>query len=151
MAVIPDGLYKQCDARLKDRLTAIERAEERLKEARARAYSVHAGAADPVGGSHATGSGDGLERKAISVAEAEEQLRQALAWDDVFRRLDRIYPPETPEGQVAHLLYNAGLTQADCCRMMDRDRKRIRELKDSIVVNCALLAVQAGLMRMEEE
>lgn len=149
MPVIPDALYRQCEARLRDRWAAIGRAEERLKEARARAYAVTAAPTDRQG-SRGSSRGDALERKALAVAEAEEQLRLALAWDDVLRRLDRIYPADTPEGTVAGYLYGNGLTQADCCRLMQRERKRIRELKDTYIINCALLAIQAGLARLEE-
>lgn len=149
--MIPKTLYDLCERRLRDRYAAIDRAQERLREARARAYSVGGKPENAEGGRGGTPAGDGLERKAISVTEAEEELRRALGWDDIFRRLDRIYPPETPEGTVARYLYGNGLTQADCCRIMGRERKRIRALKDTYVINCALLAVQAGLARMEEE
>lgn len=147
--MIPRELYALCDKRLRDRYAAIERAEERLREAEARACSVGGKPENAEGGHGGTPSGDGLERKAIRLAEARETLRAALDWDDVIRRLERIYPPETPEGTVARYLYDEGLTQADCCRLMGRERKRIRELKDAYVINCALLAVQAGLARME--
>lgn len=147
--MIPKTLYTLCDKRLRDRYAAIERAEERLREARARAYSVGGKPENAEGGRGGTPARDGLERKAIRVAEAREALQEALDWDDVFRQLDRIYPPETPEGTVARYLYGNGLTQADCCRILGRERKRIRALKDTYVINCALLAVQAGLTRME--
>ena len=150
MPVIPDSLYRQCESRLRDRWAAIERAEKRLREARQRAYSVSAAPMDRPGGS-GSGKGDALERKALAVAEAEQALFDALAWDDVIRRLDRIYPSSTPEGEVAAYLYGNGLTQADCCRLLHKERKRIRELKDAYIINCALLAIQAGLARMEEE
>lgn len=147
--MIPRALYDLCDSRLRDKWAAVERAEQRLQTARERAYAVSAAPLDQAG-SHGGGKGDKLERAALAVTEAEEQLRQALAWMDVFDRLERIYPPETQEGTVARLIYDRGMTQADCCRVMHRERKRIRELKDTYVINCALLAVQAGLARMEE-
>lgn len=147
--MIPRGLYELCDKRLRDRYSAIDRARERLREAEADACSVGGKPGDREGG-RGTPRGDGLERKAIRVAEAREALQAALDWDDVFRRLDRIYPPETQEGTVARYLYGNGLKQADVCRILGRERKRVRELKDTYVINCALLAVQAGLARMEE-
>ena len=150
MAVIPDGLYKQCDARLRERWTAISRAQERLNEAKARAYTVSAAPTDS-GGGHGGGTGDALERKAISVQEAEEQLRQALAWDDVFWRLDRIFPPGTREGEAARYLYTNGLNAADSARAMGISWKTIWDLRNNYIINCALLAVQEGLVTMDEE
>ena len=149
MAIIPKALYKACDARLRDRWAAIGRAQERLRDAQQRAYSAAARPPD-AGGGHGGGHGDGMERKAISVAEAEEQLRQALAWDDVFARLDRIYPLGTREAELAQYLYGNGLTMQQCAAYMGLQWKQVWDLKNNYVINCALLAVQAGLAKTEE-
>ena len=148
MAMIDRELYEVCEARLRDRFAAVDRARERLEEARARAYSVQQAPPDPNGGSHGQGRGDKLERAAIAVHEAEEQLRQALAWQDVGTKLARIYPLSSPEGRAGDLIYNRGMTQADCCLQMHRDRKTVRRYQDAYIMNALLLAVQAGLLRL---
>lgn len=149
--IIPRRIYRATEARLRARYTAIEEARDALEMARAMAYSAQAAPMDPNGGSHGTGRGDALERKAISVHEAEEELRRVLAWDDVFHRMDRIYPVDTPEGRVGWYLYQNGLTQADISTILGCDRQTVRRHKDIYVLNCALLAAMAGLVRMGDE
>lgn len=148
---IPKGLYALCEKRRRVRYSAILAAEERLREARAAAESVKGAAFDPSGGSHAQGQGDGLERAAIRVTEAEDQLQQALAWDDLFARLDRIYPEDTRESVVSRLLFDRGMTQAAVCQALHLRRITVRRHQDNYMINLALLAVQAGLARVEGE
>lgn len=148
--ILSKRVYQETERRLQERYTAIEQARELMAAARAGAYTVKAAPMDPNGGGRGTGRGDALERKAITVAEAEAELRAALAWDDVFRRLDRIFPPDTKEGRVGWYLYQNGLTQADICRIMGCDRQTVRRNKDVYILNCALLAAMAGLVRMGE-
>lgn len=149
MPVIGKAMYEACEGWLREREARVAAAERRLRLARERAYDAHAAPMDKNGGSR-SGRGDALERKAIAVQEAEEQLRQALRWDDAVTRTGRIYPPDTREGKVMRLLYERGMTQEDVCRSLHVERKTVRRCRDKIVINCALLAVQAGLMRMEE-
>lgn len=148
---IPAGLYALCEKRRRRRYTAIGAAEERLREARQAAEAAHAAPPDPNGGSHGAGRGDGLERAAIRVAEAEEQLRQALAWDDVFTRMDRIYPAGCLEDTVSRMLYDKGFNQATVGEALGMHRITVRRYQDRYVINLALLAVQEGLARMEEK
>ena len=147
---IPAGLYALCEKRRRRRYTAIRAAEERLREARRAAEAAHAAPADPNGGSHGAGRGDGLERAAIRVVEAEEQLRQALAWDDCFTRMDRIYSAGSLEDSISRLMYDKGYTQSAVCQALGLHRVTVRRYQDTYVINLALLAVQAGLARMED-
>ena len=141
--VIPSGIYALCEEKLRNRHGLVLSARERLEEARAAAYAVHAAPTDGNGG------GD-LERKALRIHEAEEELRQALAWDDVARRLYRALPITTQAGQVANYLYERGMAQETICGALSIKRATFRQYRDKIIVNCALFAVQAGLIDMEE-
>ena len=147
---IPVGLYALCEKRRRRRYTAIGAAQERLREARQAAEAVHSAPPDPNGGSHGAGRGDGLERAAIRAVEAEEQLRQALAWDDVFTRMDRIYPEGCLEDTISRLMYDKGYSQAAVCQALGLHRVTVRRYRDTYVINLALLAVQAGLARWME-
>lgn len=150
MPLISRGLYSYIEARLHNHTKDIERAEARLKEARARAYAASQAPADPNGGGRASGRHDKVERAAIRVTECEEQLRKALAWDDVCVRLRRICSENELAGQVGRWIYDRGLTQADCCRMLNRDRKTVRKLQDKYIMNALLLAVEAQLVKLED-
>lgn len=149
--VIPTGLYALCERRRRRRYTAIQAAERQLARAREAAESARGSAPDPNGGSRGSGRGDGLERAAIRVAEAEERLRQAMAWDDCFVRMDRIYPAGTVEDTISRMLYDKGFSQAGVCEALRMHRITVRRKTDNYVINLALLAVQAGLTRIEED
>ena len=149
MALIDRDIYGLVEDRIRHRSENIEKAKVQLDEARARAHTVSAAPMDPNGGSRSSGSGDKIERAAISVVEAEKSLDRALRWDDCVRRLERIYGPNTPEGRVGSWIYSRGLTQADCCRIMKRDRKSIRRLQDAWIYNALLLAVEEGLVSLK--
>lgn len=155
MPMIPRKIYRLCERQLLARYNLIASANERLKEARAMAYSVAAQALDAQGGSHGSGRGDGLERKAIAVVEARQALKDALAWDDVIHRLERLFPDGTMEARVAGYLYGwttgTPVTQEDVCRILRRNRQTVRRYRDTYVTNCALLAAEAGLITIEED
>ena len=147
---IPAGLYALCEKRRRQRYTAIRAAEEQLARAREAAESAHAAPPDPNGGSHGSGRGDGLERAVIRVMEAEKRLGEMLAWDDCFARLDRIYPEGCLEDTISRLMYDKGYSQAAVCQALGLHRVTVRRYQDTYVINLALLAVQAGLARMED-
>lgn len=147
---IPAGLYALCEKRRRQRYTAIQAAEEQLARAREAAESAHAAPPDPNGGSHSSGRGDGLERAAIRVVEAEGRLREMLAWDDCFTHLDRIYTAGSLEDTISRMMYDKGFSQAAVCQALGLHRVTVRRYQDTYVINLALLAVQAGLARMED-
>lgn len=151
MAILSDGLYFECETRLRCRESSIRSAEEKLGAARADAYRAKPPRMDGSGGGRGREEGSDLERKALRIHEAEEQLRLALAWDDVARRLYRMFPPDTREGQIANCLYERGMTQEDVCRALHISRLTVRRCRDKLAANCALLAVQAGILRLEDE
>lgn len=148
--VIPDSIYAECEKWLRGREGLIEQAQRRLERAREAAYAARAAAMDKNGG-RGSQDGSGLERMALRVAEAEEQLRRALSWDDVFVRLDRMLPVESMAGKVGRYLYQRGMTQKYIADLLGCDRQTVRRYQDDYVVRCALLAVQAGLITIAED
>ena len=149
MPQFTDAMYAQCEQHLKDRMGAIERANNNLKEARAAAYVARGARLDKTGG-HGSSSGSALENAALRVTQAEDELRRALKWDDIARRLRRAYPPEsTRQGKLALLLYDRGMTQADAARIMGVERVTIRRWKDDYIMACIILAVEARLISSE--
>lgn len=149
--LIPQAVYYECEKWLRKHSDLIHAATLHLREVRAEAYSVRAAALDSIGGERGTGRGDALERKAMAVTEAEEQLRLALRWNDIVTRLKHMYPEETREGTAFDLLYQRGMTQEEVCRLLNVERKTVRRCRDKLVINCALLAVQEGLVQLETE
>lgn len=148
--MIPKEIFDLCVRRRRARYQAIRRAAEQLRMARERAESM-SHAPDPNGGSHGSGQGDGLERKAISVAEAELRLRRALAWDNVFARMDRIFPAGTREMITARMIFDKELSIAQAARIQSVDRQTVMRARDNYIVNVALVAAAAGLIRFAEE
>ena len=149
MSVIPDAVYKTVEKRLRQRGTMIRRAEEAIAQARAKATDISApsGSGSRGNGGHA---GSRTERGAIAVVRAEKRFAKALAWETVFRQMDRIYPEkESNEGFVASMIYGNGMSQADLARFCGCSRQTVRLRQDRYVIRCAFLAAQAGLIREE--
>jgi len=149
MPMIPEAIYATCEKWMRGRYGLIEGCREQLREARARAESAAAPPPDLAGG-HAPQPSSALERRALAVVEAEGRLRDALKWDDVVERLRRLYPPGTREGRVLEYVYFEGHSQEFVCNVMHRERKAIRRMRDTLVISCALLAAEAGLVRLGE-
>ena len=51
---------------------------------------------------------------------------------------------------MANYLYERGMAQETICGALSIKRATFRQYRDKIIVNCALFAVQAGLIDMEE-
>ena len=147
--MIPEAIYATCEKWMRGRHGLIVAYEEQLREARARAESAAAPPPD-LAGVHAPQPSSALERRALSVLEAEDRLRDALLWDDAVERLRRLYPPDTREGRVLEYVYIEGHSQKFVCNVMHRERKAIRRMRDTLVISCALLAAEAGLVRLED-
>jgi len=147
--------YRICEAKLRRRLELVPLAAEELRDAREWAHAVKGQAFDAAGGGRGTPGGDGIERRAISVTEAEERLRSALRWDEVMRRLERLYPAGTREGRAAWLLYGwktgSPLTLERTARLMGVSVVTVRRYRDTYLIACALLAAEAGLIRIQED
>lgn len=142
--IIPQKIYRQIEGVLRQRDRLLGEAQERLQDARDRAYSATAPAVDTDHVSSGV-SYDRLERAAISVVEAEDAVRRASRWGQVFLRLDEAFEG-TRAGDAAKLLYSDGLTQAQMAARLQIDRQTARRLQDKYVTNAALFAAAAGLI-----
>lgn len=150
MGVIPEAVYRLVEKRLRGRGKQIRKAEEAVARARAKATDISA----PCGsssGSRKGGKPDSrVERGVIAIARAERRLENAQKWEDVFRKMDEIYPVDkTNEGYVASMIYGNGMSQADLARFSGCSRQTVKIRQDRYVIRAAFLAAQAGLIREE--
>ena len=145
MAVIPGGVYRRVEAALHHRADAMENARQRLREAEARATGITM----PLDAERVqtSSAGDRLERGAIAVAEARDAVEEAERWQGVFEALDEYFRGRD-EARAAVLLYRQHKTQQQAALEMHVDRQTIRRYRDAYVCHCALLAAEAGLIRM---
>ena len=150
MSLLPEKVYTQVETRLRGRWTAIEKAEKALEKAKARAMAQNSMQASS-GGSKTKNTKSRVERAAILIVTAEKALDTAWRWEEVFRAMDNIFPPDkTNEGFVASLMYGNGMSQEDVCRFTHCARQTVRRRRDRYVNYCALLAAHSGLINMEE-
>jgi len=151
MSVIPKRIYRLVEKRLREREGMITRAEMRLYEAQAAAVSSAAPPTDS--GAAFTGTpGNRTMNGALSILEAEEKLRDARQWEEVFSLVRKAFPtPETVEGKMAAYLYDQGKTQAQACAFFGCDRQTVRRARDTYVCHCALIAAGMGLIKITEE
>lgn len=147
MNLIPDAAYKAVEKKLRQRDSLLKKAEEAVARARARATDISA----PTGGSGSGGGSPGsrTERGALAVIRAEKRLEKARKWDEIFRKLDDIFPEDTNEGYVAGMIYGNGLTQAELARISECSRQTVKLRQDRYVIRAAFLAAQAGLIGEE--
>lgn len=96
-----------------------------------------------------TKTGGAMSERVLRVIEAENALAEAVAWDGVAARAFEIYPPDTPEGEIAQIIYTEHKSQADACAMLSIDRQTARRRKDAFVLAAALVAADRGLIRRE--
>ena len=126
------------------------RAKEALYKAQQEAYSLTGQAMDRERVC-AGGPGDRTQAAALRVLEAENRLKEAESWADVFTLLDKAFPASTPEGRVADYLYARLMTQKDVCRALGFDRQTVRRRRDSLITHAALFAASKGLISITEE
>ena len=162
MPVIPREVYTACEEKLYQRPVLVKKASERLMFARSQAYSIshHVPEALPQNAMKNRGvnpnairakgsTGDQVERAALAIVQAEADLCTALKWAEVFSRLDEIFAGK-PEAEIAEAIYQQGQQQKAVAAAMHYDRQSVRRLRDSYVCYCALLAVERGLIKMQE-
>lgn len=148
MSLIPEKVYQAVEKRLRQRGSMTRKAEEAVARARERATDISA----PTGsgaGSRGGRAGSRTERGALAVIRAEKKLEKARAWENVFRKMDEIYPESSNEGYVASMIYGNGLSQAELARISGCSRQTVKLRQDRYVVRTAFLAAQAGLIREE--
>ena len=150
MGMIPDNIYLLVEKRLRERWTAIRKAEKALEKAREKATAISS-LQTSSGGSKTRSTASRVERAAILIATAEKALETAKEWDCVFRRLDEVFPPDSSnEGFVASLIYGNGMSQSDVVRFTGSARVTVRRRQDRYVNYAALLAATHGLIKSEE-
>lgn len=152
--MIPFEVYALVESKLKKRHLLIARAEIRLMQAQADAQGMLLAK----GGSQAAPGGKRRHRKsraeqaAALIADAEQALENARAWDGVFRLLDKTFPyPGSPEGETAHLLYERQVSQEEARKILRCDRQTVRRRRDAYVTHGALYAAAAGLIEFAKE
>lgn len=146
---IPRSLYAHIEKRLHARDYAdIAKASRRVIESRSDAASLRSPCAAGTGGGK-SGVSNPVQQGAQRVIEAEEQLDRALRWQVVYARLDEAFDG-SPEGEVAQMLYRDKVTSQQIAQLRGCDRQTVRRLRDTYVTHAALLAAEAGLIRMRE-
>ena len=150
MAVIPDGIYRLVEKKLRGRHELVPRAEMDLLAAQSAAVNC---TAPPMDADRVSGSGDGkrLERAVLRVIAAEKALDDAREWLDVMRLLDAAFPyPGTVEGEIAHILYEQGKKQAQASLELKCDKHTIQRRRDNYLIYGALIAASKGLIEIGE-
>lgn len=150
MAMIPDSIFQMIENKLRSRWKMAAAARRKLTKARALANNIAAPSPDQCAGSrHSRNSR--VEKAALCVVEAENQMDETMRWLEVFRIMDQIFPEKTSsEGFVASLLYWNGMSQEDVCRFTGCARVTVRRRRDRYVIRTALIAARMGLIRDEE-
>lgn len=147
MAVIPRHIYRRVEAALHHRGEAVDRADQRYRRAFERATGLGVGSGEKV---VTSSTGDKLVRDVISMVEAGDVLDEAERWEQVFRKLDTMFAGRD-EAKAAKLLYTEHRSQEEVARMLYVERQTVRRWRDAYVCHAALLAAEAGLIRMEDD
>lgn len=157
MPWIPRSVYDEVEAKLLRRTEMVRSASLRLARARERMRSLGSmpqeldeqTARRPGVNPHAIhgkgGASDPTARAAMQLERADQALRTALAWVDIFGRADVLFAHQ-PEGEAARHLYFERLTQQETAERMGVDRQTVRRYRDTYICHCAILAAQAGLL-----
>lgn len=152
MGMIPGKLYATIEKRLRERDTAPAKARRALEAARERAMAISTpGTSSGGSGKKSTPGNSRVERAAVLIAMAERNVEILGKWEEVFRKIDEIFPADsTNEGFVASLMYGNGMSQEEVCRFTGCARQTIRRRRDRYVNYVALLAASEGLITREE-
>lgn len=162
MRGIPENRLREAERRLLARRTALEDARAAWAEAVDDATSLTGPLANTDGGSRGGRVSDRTARGAEMIAAARERLERVQAWEAVFARVERDFPPGTPGGKVMALCLTAFreegekraapvMTLADLARAEGVDRQTIARRKELILDRVAYYAAEAGLMREDDQ
>lgn len=144
--MITRAVFRQIEAQLRDRARLVERAEERLRAARDRAYSLPGMS---VGGDRVSQSRqpDRIGAKASAVVEAERALAEARKWRDLFAEMDRRYPPTGDgPGMIVALHYGSGCTMQAVADELRISRPTAFNRQREWLTEAAFLAIHRGLI-----
>lgn len=149
MALIPKEIYGLVERKRRARWVAEKRAMLKLQDAQAAAYALGSpGASGPSGKS---GPSDRVGKLALAVAEAQEKLENARAWEQVWRQIDKWFPFErSMEGRVAGYLYDNGMSINDIATACGRSRDAVKRARNNWVYMAAFFAAGEGLITIRE-
>lgn len=147
--LIPKEVYSLVERKRRCRWVAEKRAMLRLQDAQAAAFSLGSPGAGASGGK--SGPGDRVGKLALAVAEAQEKLDNARAWEEIWRMMDRVFPfDRTQEGRVAGFLYDNGMGVKDVGTACGCSRDAVNRARDNWVCHAALFAAGEGLIQIRE-
>lgn len=150
MGMTPQEIYGYVDRKLRDRWTMREKAEAAVRRAiedANRSRSTIGGVPGGKGGRKSNPT----QKAALILAAAEKQRDDALKWEEVFRKLDTMFPEKSNEGFIAGLIYGNGMSQQDVCRFCKISRQTVRRRIDRYVNYAALVAAGYGLIPKSEK
>jgi hypothetical protein len=148
MATIPNRLYKIVDWHLCHENTLLADAQKEADEIRSRALATKGNAAaDSIRAKG--GHSDPTANTALELTRASDVLEKAKLWLSVIEET-RIIFNGTPEGEILDLYFGKALSIADVCKQIHLERQMVYTYRDRIVTNCALLAVECGLIKARE-
>lgn len=149
MAAIPRKLYAFIEKKLFEQpYEAVSAAAETLIERREQALCVKSPGSEG-GGGKSNAVSNRVQDGVLRVIAAEEDLSTASRWACVLTRLSEIFEG-TEVAEVAALYYGEQLTEAEIARSKGISRQTIRNRRDEYVIRAALLAAEAGLVRLSE-
>lgn len=145
---IPRRLYAHIELRLHERdYTEVAKACQCVISSRGDAMNLKSPSLN--GGGHSGAISDRVQDGVERVMAAEERLSRALRWQAVFARLDEAFAG-TEEALIAQMIYRDKVQVQQIARLLNRDRQTITRYRDNYVTHAALLAAEAGLIRMRE-
>lgn len=146
---IPKKLVRLIERKLRSRSAEdICMASKSVIELRSDALSIRSPGLDRVGG-RSSGISDRVSDGVGRAIEAEERLSSALRWEICFLRLDQAFVG-TPEEEVARLMYRDNLPIKQIAESLGVDRQTVCRRRENYLTHAALLAAEAGLIRMRE-
>jgi len=148
MATIPDRIYKIVDWHLRHEKTLL--AEARIEADEIKSRALRSGRLLSADGIRAKGGhGDPTAKAALELAKASEVMERAGLWLSVIEET-RIIFCGMQEADILDLHYGCGLSVADVGQQIHLEKQMVYTYRDRIVTNCALLAVECGLIKARE-
>lgn len=149
MSAIPRKLYAYIEHRLyADAYDEVCAAAKKAMELRTDATSLPSPGQGRNGGGH-SGVSDRVQSGVERLILAEDNLQTAIRWGQIRVRLGEIFSG-TREGDVAKAIYTDGMSSQDVAKALGVDRQTIRRCRDTYVGHAALLAAEAGLIRLSD-
>ena len=149
MSVIPRKLYAYIERWLyADAYDEVCSAAQHAIDMRLDATSLPSPGQGRNGGGR-SGVSDRVQSGVERLILAEDDLQTAIKWARIRVRLGEIFAG-TREGDVARAIYTDGMSSQDVAKALGVDRQTIRRCRDTYVGHAALLAAEAGLIRLSD-